>query len=93
LRQSEPGCPGPECDKRKMSESSCQGCEYEKEYISYTSIVPYIQYAGHLLEKYELIEMGLSPSLTGFDSRFLPIIKREIILLRNERQKKHQKEG
>jgi hypothetical protein len=73
-----------------MSQEACEGCQNRTTNPGNdeNDIDNYIPHAQYLLDQLERIEMNLPPYLDGFDSLFLPHIKREKQRINNEKIKK-----
>ena len=65
-----------------MSANACQGCKLRNE--KFSGSLAYLPYAEFLLTQLERLELGLEAFLEGFDSHFIPAIKREIARIQNE---------
>jgi len=76
-----------------MSPGACDGCQNRSTNPGdgENDIDDYIPYAQYLLDQLERLEMNLTPYLDGFDSYFLPALKREKNRIYNEYIKKLNK--
>jgi hypothetical protein len=76
-----------------MSANACQGCKLRNEKITGNDFMGYLPYAEFLMLQLERLELGLEAFLVGFDSYFIPAIKREITRIQNKMiEEKYKKE-